>query len=102
MSKTRLQSLPEIREKLRRLLPEVRERYEVESLAFFGSYVRQEQRRDSDLDILVTFRATPGLIRFVQLEEFLEEALGVEVDLVMKESLKPRIGRRILSEAVPA
>ncbi|MEW6238394.1 MAG: nucleotidyltransferase domain-containing protein [Candidatus Omnitrophota bacterium] len=46
---------------LRQEIPALRERYHVESLSIFGSYVRHEQHPGSDLDILVTFRETPGL-----------------------------------------
>jgi predicted nucleotidyltransferase len=73
----------------------------VASIALFGSYVRHEERPGSDLDVLVAFDQAPGLLEFVELENYLSDALGVKVDLVMQESLKPRIGKRILSEAVP-
>jgi len=91
----------QIQERLRGLLPTLSDQYHVESLALFGSYVRREQKAGSDLDVPVTFRRTPGLIEFVQLENYLSDVLGVKVDLVMKDVLKPRIGRRILDEAVP-
>jgi len=94
-------TLRRIREQLRDRLPELASAYGVESLALFGSYVRGEQGVESDLDLLVTFRQTPGLIEFVRLENYLGDVLGVKVDLVMKDGLKPRIGRRILDEAVP-
>jgi len=86
---------------LRQLLPQLAETYHVSSLEVFGSYVRDEQTPASDLDVLVTFSKTPGLLQFIGLENFLGDLLGVKVDLVMKTALKPHIGRRILSEAVP-
>ena len=67
----------------------------------FGSYVRAEQRNDSDLDVLVTFRDAPSLLTFIELENYLSDTLGIKVDLVMKDSLKPKIGEHILREAVP-
>ena len=72
--------------------------YHVKSLGLFGSYLRNEQDGDSDLDILVEFDETPSLLRFIDLENFLSDTLGVKVDLVMRDALKPRIGRRILQE----
>ena len=87
--------------KLRQHLPLIQQRYGVESLALFGSYARQEQRPGSDLDLLVTFREPPSLLTFLELENYLTDALGVKVDLVMKGALKRRIGERILREAVP-
>ncbi len=93
-------TLAGLKRKVRELYPTLAERYQVESISLFGSYVRNDQRPDSDLDILVTFRDPPGLFQFLQIEHFLSDALGMPVDLVMKDSLKPRIGERILSEAV--
>ncbi|MBW8877822.1 MAG: nucleotidyltransferase family protein [Acidobacteria bacterium] len=86
---------------LRQLLPELAQKYHVSSLEVFGSFVRDEQTSESDLDVLVTFSKTPGLLRFISLENFLGDLLGVKVDLVMKTALRPHIGQRILSEAVP-
>jgi predicted nucleotidyltransferase len=86
---------------LRRQLPELAERYHVNSLEVFGSYVRNEQSTGSDLDVLVTFNKTPGLLQYIALENHLSDLLGVKVDLVMKSALKPRIGQNILREAVP-
>jgi predicted nucleotidyltransferase len=86
---------------LRQLLPELAEKHHVRSLEVFGSYVRGEQNAESDLDVLVTFDKTPGLLQYVALENHLSDLLGVKVDLVMKSALKPRIGQNILREAVP-
>ena len=55
----------------------------------------------SDLDLLVRFHRTPGLIRFIELENYLSDLLGVRVDLVMAEALKPNIGQRVLAEVEP-
>ena len=93
-------SIAEIRTRLLGLSPALAEKYEVESLELFGSYVREEQSEGSDLDILVTFKNAPSLLKFVELENLLSETLGVKVDLVMKDVLKPGIRERILQEAV--
>jgi len=76
------------------------ERYKVQELGVFGSYVRQEQRDDSDLDILVTFSEAPSLLKFIELENYLSDVFGVKVDLVMKDALKPAIGKEILKEVM--
>ena len=86
---------------LKEALPELAERYSVKCMGVFGSYVRNEQSSQSDLDVLVEFGETPSLLRFIELEGRLEELLGVRVDLVMKDALKPWIGKRILEEVVP-
>ncbi|AKB61957.1 nucleotidyltransferase [Methanosarcina mazei SarPi] len=83
---------------LRQHLPELKEKYSVNYLGVFGSYIRGEQTEDSDLDILVQFDKKPGLFKYIELEDHLSELLGVKVDLVMKSALKPNIGKRILSE----
>ena len=96
----RTHSLEKILEILRQQIPILTERYSVESLEVFGSYVRSEQKKDSDLDILVTFKEVPSLLTFIAIENYLSDLLGVKVDLVMKDLLKPRIGQQILREAV--
>lgn len=85
---------------LRRELPKLKTRFHIQSLGIFGSYVRGTARRTSDLDVLVEFAEEPGLFQFLECESHLSVLLGVKVDLVMKETLKPRIGRHILSEVV--
>jgi len=85
---------------LRAHLPELRARYGLESVALFGSYVRNEQRPDSDLDVLVTFSRGLGLFELIHAEDDLKARLGVKVDLVLRKNLQPRIARYILREAV--
>ena len=92
--------LGDILKDLREHLPELQKRYRVKSLGVFGSYVHGEQRRRSDVDVLVEFEQVPTLFGYVELQEHLGKILGVKVDLVMKSALKPAIGRRILEEVV--
>jgi len=68
--------------------------------AFFGSYVRGDSKKDSDIDILVDFPRGKGLFEFVGLQFKLEDALGKKVDLVEYESLHPLLKGRILAEQV--
>jgi predicted nucleotidyltransferase len=90
--------LSEFTATLQKCKVDLRERYKVNSLGIFGSYVRNEQRPESDLDILVDFDEAPSLFEFLRLENDLSDLLGVKVDLVMRDSLRRNIGRRILSE----
>ncbi len=85
---------------LRKRLPDLARRYHVRSLGVFGSYVRRQQRPGSDLDILVKFDRVPGLLAFLALENELSDLLGIPVDLVLEDALKPRIGERVRSEVV--
>ena len=91
-------------EKLKAILAshkeKLRKEYKVKEIGIFGSYVRQEQKRKSDVDVLVTFYETIDLFTFVELENYLTDILGIKVDLVMKDGIKPRLKERILSEAV--
>ena len=91
----------ELRKVLRQQLPLLGERYGVASLGLFGSYVRRQAGPASDFDLLVRFHRAPGLIRFIELENYLSDLLGVRVDLVMPEALKPNIGQRVLAEVEP-
>ena len=88
------------KEKLREQLPSLAVTYHVKSLGLFGSYVRKGQREQSDLDILIEFHETPSLLKFIELENLLSDMLGIKVDLAIKKNLKPRIGERILQEAI--
>lgn len=89
-----------LKEALKNQLPYLIQQYKVKSLGLFGSYVRGEGKKGSDLDILVEFDETPGLFTFIRLENELSNFLDVKVDLVMKKTLKPVIGKHILHEVV--
>jgi len=95
-------SLEELISILRKHLPELQKRYGVKSLGVFGSYVRGEQRRQSDLDVLVELREDSdiSLLDFIELEYYLSDLLGVKVDLVEKAGLKPYIAQQVLKEVV--
>lgn len=95
-----MKTLDEIRSILAQHKEELRLKYKVKDIGIFGSYVKGVQKKNSDLDILVEFDEEISLLKFVNLENYLSEILGIKIDLVMKDSLKPRIGRRILSEVI--
>ena len=95
-----MKDLQAIMGELRRLRPELQRRYPIREIGVFGSWVRGEQTEDSDIDVLVEFDGPIGLLDVVGLKLDLSDRLGLPVDLVMKDGLKPRIGRRILSEVV--
>jgi len=95
-----MKTVDKLKETLADHKEELRERFKVKEIGFFGSYVREEQKKRSDVDILVTFYETIDLFTFVKLENYLSDILGVKVDLVMKDGIKPRLREKILSEAV--
>ncbi len=93
-------NINEIKIKIKRTEPLLRKKFRVKKIGIFGSYSRGEQRKRSDLDILVEFFEDPSLFKFIGLENYLSDILGIKVDLVMKNSLKPNIGKQILSEVI--
>lgn len=92
--------LSEIKDILTRNKAELKKDYGVKEIGVFGSYTRNQQRKKSDIDILVKFERPIGLFKFLELEAHLSDLLGAKVDLVTKEALKPYIGERILKEVV--
>lgn len=92
--------LNNIKNRLRSYKPFLQEQYKIKEIGVFGSFVRGEQKKKSDLDILVDFYEPISLLNFIRLENHLSKYLGIKVDLVMKDALKPRIGSHILKEVV--
>jgi len=91
-------SLDEIKEILKKHETGLKEKYRVKKIGIFGSYLRGEAKEESDLDILVEFEKPIGFFKFLELEEYLSNLLGIKVDLVSKKALKPHIGKYILEE----
>jgi predicted nucleotidyltransferase len=98
-----MKTLDEIRQILEAQEDYLAVEYGVRIVGVFGSYVRGEQRRDSDVDILIELERPPriSLIGLVELEYYLGDLLGMKVDVAIKRNLRKRIGERILSEVVP-
>ncbi|MEO8232586.1 MAG: nucleotidyltransferase family protein [Ignavibacteriota bacterium] len=92
--------LQNIQQKLRELIPYITQKYNVSSLKIFGSFVRNEQNSRSDVDILVSFSKVPSLLKFIDLKNYLSDQLQIKVDLVMNDSLKPRLRNNIINESV--
>ena len=96
-------SLETIRQVLRDHVPELRRQYGIRSIELFGSYIHGQQTKRSDLYLLVEFDDTISLSLFdlVGIENELSALVGVPVDLVEKNAIRPALRRRILDEAVP-
>ena len=93
-----MKTIDEINLLLRQHRKELAQKYNISELGIFGSVVRNEQKATSDVDILIDFFDPPSLFGFIELEAKLSALLDCKVDLVMKSSLKPAIGKHILRE----
>jgi len=75
----------EIFEKIARILKDRGAR----KIAVFGSYVRGEEKPESDIDIIVEFSGRKSLLELVRIERELSEVLGIKVDLLTEKSISP-------------
>jgi uncharacterized protein len=91
------------REAILQLLREHREELSqmgVRSLALFGSAAREELQPDSDIDLLAEIAPPYTFDRYIRVKFFLEDLFGRQVDLVMPETLKPRLRPYVEKEAI--
>ena len=94
-----MKDLEEIKKILKKELPYLKEKYKVKKIGIFGSYIRGENKKQSDIDILVEFYSPIGW-DFFDLQKYLGNILETKIDLVTKNALKPFIGQHILKEVV--
>jgi predicted nucleotidyltransferase len=90
----------EILKKLREQLPYLRETYGVNTIGLFGSYSRGEQNTESDVDLFVRFERPIGFFKFIALEDYLSERLGLKTELVTEDALKPLIKPSVMRDVV--
>ncbi len=91
------EEINKIKSKIRKIL----KKHHITRAGIFGSYVRGEQRKDSDIDILVEIKYKDiSLLDFARIKNELEEALGRKVDLVEYQMIKPALKKTILKEEV--
>ena len=90
-SQETLKSLPEIIKIFLKHRERLQKEYGVEHLKIFGSYARNEQRKDSDLDVIVSLNGKIDLFEFVDLKYYLEEITGLQVDLTTDKGISPFI-----------
>lgn len=95
-----MKTLKEVKRILEKHKEEIRERYKAEVVGIFGSYARGEQKEKSDVDILVRFFEGATLFDFVGLGDFLEEKLGIKVDIVSENAIRKELKDRILKEVI--
>jgi len=87
-------------EEIKKKIIPILKRYGVKRAGIFGSVVRGEETKESDIDVLVEIESRMSLLDFVGLKLELEQALGKKVDLGEYSTIKPIIKEQILSEEV--
>lgn len=85
---------------LKEELPQLRNKYGIKTIGLFGSYSREEQGMESDVDILVQFEKPVGFFKFIAMEEYLKERIGENVEIVTEDALKPYIKPGVLKDVV--
>ena len=95
-----MKTLEEIKNTLKRHKEEVIREYKVKEIGIFGSIVRGEQKKRSDIDILVEYDELPDLLKLIELERRLQRILRKKVDLVERHGIRPELKDRILKEVV--
>ena len=95
-----MKALDEIRSIIRQHHNVLGDTYGVAVVAIFGSYVRDEQKRESDIDLLVEILRPISLLELAGAEIYLSDILGAKVDLVPKRSIREELKETILKEAI--
>lgn len=93
-------TLEEVKQTIEQHRGELRRVHRIKTIAVFGSYVRGEQKRGSDLDLLSEFEGSVSLLDLIGAEQYLSKILKVKVDLIPKEDVRPELKAEILKEAV--
>ena len=95
-----MKSFNQIKKKLIKNKKILKKKYKLKKIGIFGSYIKNMQKKTSDVDILIEYTEPPTLFEVIELEDYLVSIIGSDVDLVFKKSLKPHIGKQILKEVV--
>ncbi|ODS42537.1 MAG: hypothetical protein MSIBF_04265 [Candidatus Altiarchaeales archaeon IMC4] len=95
-----MEKIEEIKNRLAGYKQELRSEFGVKELGIFGSYVRKEQKEDSDIDVLVEFGGPVSLLKLVGLENRPTDSFGVKVDLIPRADIRPELKEKILHETI--
>lgn len=95
-----MKTLEEIKDILSKHKEAVVREYKVKEIGIFGSVVRGEQKRGSDIDILVDFYELPDVFQLIDLEDYLTKLLKKKVDLVRKGAIRPELKIMIMKEII--
>ena len=86
---------------LKRKIVPILKKHKVKKASIFGSYARGEQKKGSDVDILVKLPKRMSLLDIIGIEQELEDAIHKKVDLVEYSSVHPLLKDRIMKDEVP-
>ena len=92
--------LKDIQKILKETKEELRKRYKIREIGIFGSYARKEQKRGSDIDILVKFDKGASLFDLVGAEIFLQKKTGKKIDMVSERALRKELKPVIMKEVI--
>lgn len=92
----------EILNKLKEIKPVLYDKFYIENLGLFGSYVRGENEKNSDIDILIEYDENKpfSLFTIIELEDFLTKLFNMKIDVVNKKSIKPELKDNIMKEVI--
>jgi len=94
-----MKTLDDIELILKQYKQDLEHRYPIKSMAIFGSYARNEQSSNSDLDLLVEINGKIGS-KFIDLADEIEELVGIKVDVVSKNGIKPKYLEAIKNDLI--
>ncbi len=100
MKTNKIYSLDEIKKIINLNKEFLKKEYLVNNIMLFGSYAKNQQTSESDIDLLVDFINTIDMFKFIDLEEYLSKLFNKKVDLGTPNSLKDFIKNKILNEAI--
>jgi hypothetical protein len=81
-------------------MPFIKSKFNVFSCGLFGSYSHGDPTPESDIDVLVQFEKPVGFFKFIELEDYLSEKIGIKIELVTEDALKPLIKPHIMESVI--
>ena len=87
-----------VREDINKSIIRYLKKYHVDRIGIFGSYARNQNLKNSDLDLLIRFKKNPTLLQMAKIERELSEILGIKVDIVTEPSLTDKILKKNIEE----
>lgn len=95
-----MKNLNEIKKIINEYRLVLEEKFKVKTIGIFGSYVRDEQKEKSDIDIIVEFKEPVSILHIVSLENYLSDILGIKADVVPKRNIRKELENNILKETI--